>query len=143
MVQYRTSYRQNPSAADAGKLINYCARGDVGRVERAAGVTATKSDIDGFQRLASNAELCRMHSFTFAENYSPKELTNRVRDTLKDHLDGSYLVGVDVNDGNNHIHVAQAGSWDEVYFDQQDIADIREAVADQVGETVAAKQVKA
>lgn len=110
MVQYRTEYQRNPGPAAAAKLTNYVARGEVGRVERAAGMQATDADVEGFQRVATNAEMTRLHSFTFLEDRTPEELTDGIRSVLRDYLDGSYLVGVNIeNDGNNHLHIAQAG----------------------------------
>lgn len=144
MVQYRTGYRQNPGGQEAGMLTNYVCRGDVGRVERASGVTASSGDVDAFEALASGSDLARLHSFAFAEDRAPDVLASEVRGVIADHLDGSYLVGVDVeSEGNNHLHVAQAGDWDEVYMDHEDIAAIRSDVADAVGESVAANQVVA
>lgn len=145
MVQYRTEYRQNPGSVQAAKLTNYVARGDdVAVVVRPSGVEASADYIDNFQDHASRSDLCRLHSFAFAENRSPDELISACRREIGDRLDGQYLISVDANtDGNNHIHVAQAGDWGDVYMDNRDIADIREAVAGQVGETVAANQVKA
>ena len=144
MVQYRTEYQRNPDPADAAKLANYVARGDVGRVERAAGVRATPADVDGFQRVATNAEMTRLHSFTFLENRPPEELTTGVRDVLQERLSGTYLVGVDVaNDGNNHLHVAEAGDREELFMDRTDIAEFREAVGNQFDEDLADRQVRA
>ena len=144
MVQYRTEYQRNPDPADAAKLVNYVARGDVGRVERAAGVRATPADIDGFQRVATNAEMTRLHSFTFLENRPPEELTTGVRDVLQERLNGTYLVGVDVaNDGNNHLHVAEAGDREELFMDRTDIAEFREAVGNQFDEDLADREVRA
>jgi|GEM_PF-6932010 hypothetical protein len=144
MVQYRTEYQRNPGPADAAKLANYVARGDVGRVERAAGVRATPADVDGFQRIATNAEMTRLHSFTFLEDRTPEELTAGVRDVLQERLDGTYLVGVDVaNDGNNHLHVAEAGDREELFMDRADIAEFREAIGERFDEDLADRQVRA
>ena len=144
MVQYRTEYRRNPRPSDAAKLVNYVARGDVGRVERAAGVRATPADVDGFQRVATNAEMTRIHSFTFLEDRAPENLTDGIRSVLRDHLSGSYLVGVDIeNDGNNHLHVAEAGNREALFMDRDDIAAFREAVGERFGEDLADRQVRA
>lgn len=144
MVQYRTEYHRNPGPADAAKLTNYVARGDVGRVERTTGVRATSTDIDGFQRVAANAEMTRLHSFTFLEDRAPEELTTGIRDVLQDRLKGTYLIGVDVaNAGNNHLHVAEAGDRDELFMDRDDIATLREAVAECFDEDLADRQVRA
>jgi hypothetical protein len=144
MVQYRTEYRRDPGPAEAAKLVNYVARGDVGHVERAAGVQATTADIDGFQRVAVNAEMTRLHSFTFLDDRSPEELTAGVRSILQDHLDGTYLVGVDIaNEGNNHLHVAEAGDREELFMDRNDIATLRETVGERFGEDLADRQVRA
>ena len=144
MVQYRTEYQRNPDPADAAKLANYVARGDVGRVERAAGVRATPADVDGFQLVATNAEMTRLHSFTFLKNRAPEELTTGIRDVLQERLNGTYLVGVDVaNDGNNHLHVAEAGDREELYMDRTDIVEFREAVGERFDEDLADRQVRA
>ena len=144
MVQYRTEYQRNPGPADAAKLANYVARGDVGRVERAAGVRATPADVDGFQRVATNAEMTRLHSFTFLENRAPEELATGIRDVLQERLNGTYIVGVDVaNDGNNHLHIAEAGDREELFMDRTDIAEFREAVGNQFDEDIADRQVQA
>ena len=144
MVQYRTEYQRNPGPAAAAKLTNYVARGEVGRVERAAGVQATGADVDGFQRVATNAEMTRLHSFTFLEDRTPEELTDGIRSVLRDRLDGSYLVGVDIeNDGNNHLHIAEAGNQDDLYMNQDDIAALRQAVGEQFDEDLADRQVRA
>ena len=144
MVQYRTEYLRNPDPAAASKLVNYVARGDVGRVERAAGVRATATDVDGFQRVAMNAEMTRLHSFTFLEDRSPEELTDGIRSILQERLSGTYLVGVDTaNEGNNHLHVAEAGTQEELYMDRDDIAALREAVGERFDEDLADQQVRA
>ena len=144
MVQYRTEYRRDPGPAEASKLVNYVARGDVGRVERAAGVRATAADVDGFQRVATNAEMTRLHSFTFLEDRSPEALTDGIRNILQKHLNGSYLVGVDTdNEGNNHLHIAEAGDREELFMDRDDIAALREAVGERFGEDLADQQVRA
>ena len=144
MVQYRTEYQRNPEPADAARLVNYVARGDVSRVERAVGVHATSDDIDAFQRIAATAGMTRLHSFTFLENRAPEEITNKIRSALQEHLDGTYLVGVDTeNDGNNHLHVAEAGDREELFMNREDIAMFRETVGQYFNEDLADQQVQA
>jgi len=107
-------------------------------------VRATPADVDGFQRIATNAEMTRLHSFTFLEDRTPEELTAGVRDVLQERLDGTYLVGVDVaNDGNNHLHVAEAGDREELFMDRADIAEFREAIGERFDEDLADRQVRA
>lgn len=143
MVQYRTTYRANPSGKEAGQLTNYaCRGGDVSRVERAGGFSATAADVDAFEKLIPGNDLARMHSFSFAENRQVDELANKVRGAIDDNIEGQYLIGVDT-EGNNHVHVAEVGDWDDVYMTREDIDAIRSDVADAVGESVAANQVKA
>ncbi|MFB6253060.1 MAG: hypothetical protein ABEI06_00455 [Halobacteriaceae archaeon] len=136
-MKFHTQYRRNPSREQARNLTEYIAndrhRGGI-VVDRAGEIT--DEDINGFALYASRCHLIRLHTATFRETYEPKMLANTGRAVARNYLDGLWLVGVHVsNPENPHIHIAQAGTTQEVWMDPADIREVRSAIADRVGES--------
>ena len=137
-MNYQTKYRSNPNKVLAQNLIEYV-DGD-GMTFAPTGVESSQRQLDGFRDFAAKSEMMRFHTVSFSEDHSVDELLDGVRQIVHEELDGEIEIGIHVsNQGNNHIHLAQAGDYSELYMDRDDIKRVRVALADQFDESIGNK----
>ena len=128
MVYYRSKPVSNPNGRDAHKLVNYVA-GNATRVVTNAGVEATDHDLTTFAEYASQVDQQRLHTISFHDVHDVAELVDRAR-AIGEELDGAWLAGVHVpDDGNPHIHIAEAGDYAAVNRGPPGLDDVRERIA--------------
>lgn len=135
-MNYHANFESHPRAEAAGKLVNYVSAGGDARVVDPRGMDVSEQALDDFRARTIGAESSGMHSFSFSDEHDPDELIEAARETLPDHLDGDYLIGVHEDTGKAHLHVAEAGSRDELYQPRDEMMDFRSDVADSVEETI-------
>jgi hypothetical protein len=136
-MNFHTQYQRDPTAEQAEDLVEYLAK-DVGRggfvVDRAGRVE--KDRVEAFAMAATRKEMVRQHSAAFANEHDLDALAAAGREISREHLEGNWLVGIHTsNTGNPHIHIAQAGSEDELWMDTDDIRQIRSDLATRLGES--------
>lgn len=128
-MNYQAIPNDHPSDDEIDDLVAYVA--DDLRLVTSAGATATEDDLDGYRAAGRDQDVSYLHTFSFAENYDPDAIADRVRAATRETRDGEVLIGVHEGVyGNNHAHVAEVGRTEDVAMDVPDIVEYREAVAD-------------
>ena len=81
--------------------------------------------------------MARFHTISFGSDHSVEELAEGAQRVAKEELGGEIEVGIhDSNPNHNHIHIAEAGDYDDLYMDRSDIDRVRSALADEFGESI-------
>lgn len=133
-MNYDPSHVANPGMGAAARLVGYVSQGGDAKVVDSRGVSVSEDELLGFRASAAQSDSTAMHSFSFADDHDPDELLDAAHETLPDHLDGEYLIGVHEDTDKAHLHIAEAGTRDELYHPATAVTALGNDMADATNE---------
>ena len=132
-MKYDVSHVRNPGTSASFRLVNYVAQGGSATLIDSRGMEVSDARAKKFAAATKQAESSALHTFSFAEDNDPEVLLGAARETLPDHLDGRYLIGVHEDTDHNHLHVAEHGSEKELNFPASSVTALGSDLADATG----------
>ena len=136
-MNFHTQYQRAPNFEDAMALAEYTVkdRNRGGIAQLPSGHSVDNADLQGWASWASRQDMIRSYSAAFSEEYEVSRLANTASNVAKEQLEGEWIIGIHTsNSGNAHVHIAQAGTEQQLYMDRQEIDRLRTDLAEKMGE---------
>lgn len=132
-MKYDVSHMRNPGTSASFRMLNYVGQGGSATVIDSRGMEVDEMGMKKFAAATKQADSSALHTFSFAEDNDAEMLLGAARETLPDHLDGRYLIGVHEDTDHNHLHIAEHGSEKELDFPAGSVTALGSDLADATG----------
>lgn len=132
-MKYDASHMKNPGPRAAGRLCNYVTQNGAAATFDKRGRPIGDEEMNGFYGVANGAGSSAMHTFAFTEDIPRDDLVGGIRGPARDHLDGHYVIGIHEDTERNHIHIGEAGDYDDLTMGPGDVRAFASDVADSIG----------